>query len=83
TRERRDQLLVYGGDEPVAELKKRLPLLKTVSRSTLKACLLRYIGMGWTGYVPESCRNALVLVPINVAPWLWGWPDRFLERMRR
>jgi glycerophosphoryl diester phosphodiesterase len=22
-----------------------------------------------------------VLVPINIAPWLWGWPDRFLERM--
>ena len=23
----------------------------------------------------------LVLVPLNVAPWLWGWPDRFLARM--
>jgi len=20
-------------------------------------------------------------VPLHVAPWLWGWPDRFLERM--
>jgi glycerophosphoryl diester phosphodiesterase len=82
TPEMREHLLVYGGDEPVAELKQRLPALKTVSRSTLQACLLRYIGIGWTGYVPESCRNALVLVPINVAPWLWGWPHRFLERMR-
>jgi glycerophosphoryl diester phosphodiesterase len=23
----------------------------------------------------------VVLVPINVAPWLWGWPNRFLARM--
>jgi glycerophosphoryl diester phosphodiesterase len=20
-------------------------------------------------------------VPINLAPWLWGWPNRFLARM--
>ena len=20
-------------------------------------------------------------MPINVAPWLWGWPNRFLDRM--
>ena len=23
----------------------------------------------------------MMLVPINIAPWLWGWPDRFLNRM--
>ncbi|MBA2674729.1 hypothetical protein [Ramlibacter sp.] len=23
----------------------------------------------------------MVLVPSNVAPWLGGWPDRFLDRM--
>jgi glycerophosphoryl diester phosphodiesterase len=43
--------------------------------------VLRYFGYGWTGLVPAACRSALVLVPINVAPWLWGWPDRFLNRM--
>jgi glycerophosphoryl diester phosphodiesterase len=21
------------------------------------------------------------MVPINVAPWLWGWPNRFQQRM--
>jgi glycerophosphoryl diester phosphodiesterase len=31
--------------------------------------------------VPQACKNAMVLVPINVAPFLWGWPDRFLNRM--
>ena len=23
----------------------------------------------------------IVPVPINFAPWLWGWPNRFLDRM--
>jgi glycerophosphoryl diester phosphodiesterase len=40
------------------------------------------MGYGWTGLMPEACRNTIVLVPINVAPWLWGFPDRFLDRMR-
>ncbi|KXF74882.1 glycerophosphodiester phosphodiesterase [Paramesorhizobium deserti] len=78
---RRAQLMVYGGDEPVTRLKSELPEVKTVSRGSLKACLIRYIAYGWTGIVPETCRNMAVLVPINVAPWLWGWPDRFLNRM--
>lgn len=30
---------------------------------------------------PDDCRSTLLLVPINVAPWLWGWPNRFLNRM--
>lgn len=21
------------------------------------------------------------MVPVNVAPWPWGWPNRFLDRM--
>lgn len=79
--ERRQQLIVYGGDEPVAEVRRMLPELKTASRATLKTCLLRYIAYGWTGVVPGPCRSAMVLVPVNVAPWLWGWPDRLLLRM--
>ena len=53
----------------------------TNSRAALQACLLRYMALGWSGYVPAACRNRLLLVPINVAPWLWGWPDRLLARM--
>jgi glycerophosphoryl diester phosphodiesterase len=22
-----------------------------------------------------------LFVPINVAPWLWGWPNKFMKRM--
>ncbi|ABQ35821.1 glycerophosphodiester phosphodiesterase family protein [Bradyrhizobium sp. BTAi1] len=77
----RGRLMVYGGDAPIAALRAAQPELRLMSRSMLKSCLLRYIGYGWTGLVPSACRTMMVLVPINVAPWLWGWPDRFLARM--
>lgn len=79
--DRRRQIMVYGGDEPIATLHKGAPEVLTTSRAAIKACLLRYIAFGWTGAVPKACRNALILVPVNVAPWLWGWPDRFMNRM--
>jgi glycerophosphoryl diester phosphodiesterase len=75
------RIMVDGGDRPVAAVRERLPHLKTMSRAGLRSCLLSYVGMGWTGYVPAACRGSLLLIPINVAPWLWGWPDRFLERL--
>ncbi|WP_316191201.1 MULTISPECIES: glycerophosphodiester phosphodiesterase family protein [unclassified Bradyrhizobium] len=80
---RRARLTVYGGDAPIATLRASLPDLKVMSRGMLKSCLVRYLGYGWTGLVPSACHNMMVLVPINVAPWLWGWPDRFLARMTR
>lgn len=78
---RQRQIMVYGGDEPIDAIRRLMPDIKTISRSSIKSCLIGYIGYGWTGLVPQACRNAVVLVPINVAPWLWGWPDRFLNRM--
>lgn len=79
--DRRQTLMVYGGDKPIAAVRAALSDIRTMSRSSLQTCLLRYFGTGWTGIVPQACRDTLVLVPINIAPWLWGWPDRFLNRM--
>jgi glycerophosphoryl diester phosphodiesterase len=79
--QRRDHLMAYGGDEPIAELHRRLPDLRTLSRASVGNCVLRYAGHGWTGIVPDACRQALILIPLNVAPWLWGWPNIFLDRM--
>ena len=82
--ERRGLLMVHGGgDRPIAEVARKLPDVKTASRATLKPCLIGYIALGWTGYVPSACHNRLITVPINIAPWLWGWPERFLTRMRK
>lgn len=80
-REQRALLMVHGGERPVAALHARLPDLLTVQRSGLKGCLLRYLALGWSGIVPATCRHSIILVPVNYAHWLWGWPDRFQERM--
>jgi glycerophosphoryl diester phosphodiesterase len=71
----------YGGDAPTLAVQKRLPELKTWTRRGLVACLGRYVALGWSGYVPEACRDTMVMLPINVAPWLWGWPNRFQQRL--
>jgi glycerophosphoryl diester phosphodiesterase len=71
----------YGGDPPTLLAKQRLSEIHVWTRGGLKSCLLQYIAYGWTGIVPQACRNTQVMVPINVAPWLWGWPNRFQQRM--
>ncbi|MBX5048707.1 glycerophosphodiester phosphodiesterase family protein [Rhizobium lentis] len=78
---RRAGIIVYGGDEPIDVLHRLSFDIKTASRKSLKGCLFGYIGYGWTGVLPEACKHRMMLVPINIAPWLWGWPDRFLNRM--
>lgn len=80
--ERRAQLMVYGDTAPVEAVKRRLPDMAIGSRSSLKSCLVGYIATGWFGRVPQACTGNLMLVPANIAPWLWGWPDRFMERMK-
>jgi glycerophosphoryl diester phosphodiesterase len=74
-------LMVYGGERPVMALRTTLPELRTVWRSGLKTCLLHYFALGWSGIMPSGCRHSVLLVPVNYAPWLWGWPNRFLERV--
>jgi glycerophosphoryl diester phosphodiesterase len=75
------RIMAYGGDRPIASLKARMPQLRTMSRQSIKSCFLKYIALGWSGYVPAPCRNSILLVPSNVGPWLWGWPNRFDARM--
>lgn len=79
---RRDTLIVYGGNSPVDVVRERLPMLPAMTGRSVKDCLLRYLALGWSGYVPAACERSIVLVPINYVKWMWGWPDRFLDRMR-
>src|SRR5690606_37645391 len=50
------------------------------SRRGLLDCLIQYELFGWTGIVPESCSNTKVMIPVNAAPFLWGWPNLLLQR---
>ena len=76
------RLMVYGGNNPIDALRAHLPRMPAMSRSSLMSCALRYLALGWSGYVPAPCRHSLVLLPVNIAPYAWGWPHRLVERMR-
>lgn len=73
----------YGGDAPTFRAAELIDGLNTWSRKSLVDCLLQYEGFGWTGFVPDACRDTKVMLPINAAPFVWGWPNLFLQRMRQ
>lgn len=75
------KISVYGSKDAVHYLKSRYPKMKTLTKSDLQQSLVLYELIGWTGYVPESMRNAQIHIPLKYAKLLWGWPDRFLDRM--
>lgn len=79
--ERMEQLISYGGDRPMRVLRERLPTLRVTSRESESTCVKRYLAIGWTSAIPDACRRSMLVIPIHIAPWLWGWPNLFLERM--
>lgn len=80
--EARALLTVYGHDIPLAAVRAVLPDMRVTGRGTLVACLSRYLALGWSGYVPDACRNTSLLVPSNYAWMLWGWPNRLIARLQ-
>jgi glycerophosphoryl diester phosphodiesterase len=73
---------VYGGAEPTRAAIAAVAGLRGYDRESLKACIIRYAALGWSGYVPQACRNTLLALPSNIARWMWGWPHRFVARMQ-
>jgi len=77
----RSRRFVYGGPHPVERLRERMPEVRSFTKQRLKRCGLGYLAAGWAGYLPEACHDTLMLIPADLAPWLWGWPRRFEARM--
>jgi glycerophosphoryl diester phosphodiesterase len=75
-------LMVYGADGPVERVLGLVPELRGLTKARVKSCAYRYAAVGWTGYVPDVCRHALLLLPASRAKYLWGWPHRFIARMK-
>jgi glycerophosphoryl diester phosphodiesterase len=71
----------YGGERPEAVLRAAFPDMRIMDKRQYRKCLVRYLKVGWTGRMPAACRNTLILVPMNFGFLLWGWPNRFVERM--
>ncbi|MEV6964002.1 glycerophosphodiester phosphodiesterase family protein [Hamadaea sp. NPDC051192] len=79
--DRLTKISVYGGDEPIAALTARLPQVRVMSKAIMKDCLLKYLAVGATGYVPDACAHRQLHIPEAYAPYLWGWPTKFVDRM--
>ena len=76
------RLLIFGGPDAVDAIRKAHPSVRAMSRATAGRCLRDYMIVGWTGYVPGACRNSAIGMYANFAWALWGWPHRFVARMR-
>jgi glycerophosphoryl diester phosphodiesterase len=79
---------VYGGRPPTYRARDLIgpntggtPLVAFASRDVMN-CLLQYLAFGWSGYMPDLCKNTAVMVPVNLAWLAWGWPNLFLRRMQ-
>jgi glycerophosphoryl diester phosphodiesterase len=73
----------YGHPRVTNRLKQLVPGAWTFFKGEIRACMVDYMKIGWTGYVPETCRNTTVVVPLNYQWAIWGWPNRFLDRMAK
>ena len=72
----------YGHPRVLARLKQRVPTAWTFFKDEARACLTDYVKWGWTSFLPASCRNTTVTIPLNYQWAIWGWPNRFLTRMK-
>jgi glycerophosphoryl diester phosphodiesterase len=81
--EQRKKISVYGDEGAILFLRGEYPQMKVLTRSIMVEAFFTYELVGWTGYVPKAIRNIELHMPLNYAKLLWGWPDRFLQRMER
>jgi glycerophosphoryl diester phosphodiesterase len=77
------RIWIFSDPNAADTLHEALPSLRAVSRRTAVRCLRDYMLLGWSGYVPEACRNTITGMFANYAWILWGWPHRIVERMER
>jgi glycerophosphoryl diester phosphodiesterase len=71
----------YGHPRVLDRMKQLVSGASTFWKDGMKTCLTDYVKWGWTSFVPETCRNTVVAVPLNYQWAIWGWPKRFIARM--
>lgn len=79
----RKRLSVYGSGDIIPKYAELNPDIVTLHRKTAVTCLIKYLLLGWSGYVPQECHNSYVPVPKNYQWLIWGWPNRFENRLRK
>lgn len=76
------RLTFFGSPAALHRLKRLKPSADTWSARAAKECGIGYLETGWYGRIPSACDHGIIIVPIRQAYLLWGWPNRFLARMR-
>ncbi len=71
----------YGHPDVIARIRQHYPEAWAFSAESAEACTRDYVMMGWTSYLPESCRGGTLIVPIDNQWPFWGWPNRLIARM--
>lgn len=72
---------VYGASAPTWHIAGNTKNIAGLDKQRTKACLKSYIALGWSGYVPQDCRDTIIGVPSNYAWAVWGWPHKFQQRL--
>jgi glycerophosphoryl diester phosphodiesterase len=76
-----NRIALFGDTPATVAAKKLRPDMPVIHDRRAAKCTLAYAALGWTGYVPEACREGTIIVAMNARPLAWGWPNRFLGRM--
>jgi glycerophosphoryl diester phosphodiesterase len=72
----------YGAQGPVDRIRQLAPKNWAFNlKGEAQQCTKDYALYGWTGIVPNSCKNGVLVVPINYQWAMWGWPNRLIARM--
>ena len=75
--------IVLGDDAAVAAIRKAQPDIQVFSIKAARDCASDYRVSGAWGRVPDACKNGTMLLLVNDLGFtLWGWPNRFLARMK-
>lgn len=80
-KDRLSKITIYGDNAPIQYLKEQDENIRAMSKQTMKKGLIAYELLGWTGYIPKDIRNTEIHLPLNYAKFLWGWPNKFVQRM--
>ncbi len=75
------RLSVLGHINPVSIVQRAKPEVPAITKQQSKTCLKAYLLKGWSGYVPTSCYNMIIPVPLNYRHLAWGWPYKFEKRL--
>lgn len=79
-----DRDLAIGAAAAVAALRTYAPKLRTFTVEGARHCSSRYRTTGLWGVVPRTCHGGVMLLALDDLGFtLWGWPNRFLQRMAK